>query len=192
MPSNSVDLEQWVQHRRAPSFLDELSGRVKRARVFALSAHDKQMYGDKPYVFHLDQVVALLKDYGEDAQVIGYLHDAVEDTAVTVEQVSKLFGAFIARCVDLVSDGPGPDRKSRKAVTYARLAKVKGKAELALVVKAADRLANVRMCIKEQNQELLSVYRQEQPVFFRAAYRAGLCDEFWQELQQLLDNPSGP
>lgn len=163
-----------------------LSSRVQQARAFAMHAHGAQMYGDKPYVFHLDQVVSLLDEYGEDAQIIGYLHDAVEDTEVTEEDVAQLFGRFIADCVGLVSDVPGPNRKARKAKTYARLAKVQGETELALVVKAADRLANVRMCIKEDNHKLLNVYRQEQPVFFRAAYRPGLCEDFWRELQQLL------
>lgn len=168
------------------SAIASASPRVQQARAFALRAHGAQMYGDKPYVFHLDQVVELLKNYGEEAQVIGYLHDAVEDTPVTVEEVANHFGQFVADCVDLVSDCPGPDRKSRKAKTYARLANVHGKSELALVVKAADRLANVRSCVAENNHRLLRVYKQEQPVFFRAAHRPGLCDEFWSELQQLL------
>lgn len=164
----------------------KLSSRVQQARAYAIQAHGAQMYGDKPYVFHLDQVSALLKDYGDDAQVVGYLHDTVEDTAVSEVDVAQVFGQFIADCVGLVSDLPGPNRKSRKAKTYARLAKVSGEKQLALVVKAADRLANVRMCIQENNHKLLNVYRQEQPVFFRAAYRPGLCEDFWRELQQLL------
>lgn len=166
--------------------IDGLPSRVLQARAYAVQAHGTQMYGDKPYVFHLDQVAALLKRYGDDAQVVGYLHDTVEDTAATEEDVAQVFGQFIADCVGLVSDLPGPNRKTRKAKTYARLAKVRGEKELALVVKAADRLANVRMCIKENNHKLLDVYRQEQPVFFRAAYRPGLCEDFWRELQQLL------
>ncbi len=160
--------------------------RVQQARAFAVRAHGAQMYGDKPYVFHLDQVVELLKSYGEEAQIVGYLHDSVEDTPVTVNEVANHFGQFVADCVDLVSDSPGPDRKSRKAKTYARLAKVHGKHELALIVKAADRLANVRSCVAENNHKLLVVYKQEQPVFFRTAHRPGLCDEFWSELRQLL------
>lgn len=174
------------EHVRAGVDPDGLTSRVQQARNYAIQAHGQQMYGERPYVFHLDQVVSLLQDRGEDAQIVGYLHDTVEDTAVTEEDVAKVFGQFIADCVGLVSDVPGPDRKSRKSKTYARLAKVRGEKELALVVKAADRLANVRMCIKENNRKLLDVYRQEQPVFFRAAYRPGLCEEFWRELQQLL------
>lgn len=183
MQSGHVDTGNSLGSRNKAA---DLSSRVEQARAFAVQAHGGQMYGDKPYVFHLDQVVDLLENYGEDAQVVGYLHDAVEDTPVTVEEVALKFGRFVADCVDLVSDNPGPDRKSRKAKTYARLAKVQGKNELALIVKAADRLANVRSCVSENNRKLLGVYKQEQPVFFRAAYRPGLCEELWQELRQLL------
>ena len=174
--------------RTDPAELDAATSedRVNRARAYAVAAHGDQKYGDYPYVFHLDQVASLLTRYGEDAQVIGYLHDTVEDTDATVTDVQREFGAFVAECVALVSDAPGRDRKTRKAKTYARLARVTGPAELALVVKAADRLANVRMCVKEQNHDLWQVYRQEQPVFFRAAFREGLCDDFGAELHQLL------
>ncbi|MBC6904860.1 bifunctional (p)ppGpp synthetase/guanosine-3',5'-bis(diphosphate) 3'-pyrophosphohydrolase [Saccharophagus sp. K07] len=170
----------------APPFASRLGEKVQNARAFAMRAHGSQKYGDMPYVFHLDQVVELLQDYGEVAQVIGYLHDSVEDTSINIADIENEFGAFVAHCVSLVTDPPGPDRASRKTKTYARLATVKGEAEMALIVKAADRLANVRMCVKENNKKLLEVYRKEQPVFFQSAYRQGLCDEFWQELQQLL------
>lgn len=187
MCADTVDVQD--KQKLSSVAVDALPARVRHARAYAVEAHGAQMYGDKPYVFHLDQVVVLLQSYGEDAQVIGYLHDAVEDTSVTVTDVAQEFGQFIADCVGLVSDAPGPDRKTRKSKTYARLARVHGAEELALIVKAADRLANVRMCVKEQNKKLLNVYRKEQPVFFRAAYREGLCDDFWRELHQLLDAP---
>ena len=74
----------------------------------------------------------------------------------------------------------------RKAVTYARLAKVSGATELALVVKAADRLANVRCCVADQRRRLWEVYRNEHPCFRQAAYRDGLCEPLWTELDALL------
>ena len=56
---------------------------LDQARAFALAAHGDQMYGARPYSFHLDAVVRLLSPYGIEAQVIGYLHDVVEDTEVS-------------------------------------------------------------------------------------------------------------
>ena len=78
------------------------------------------------------------------------------------------------------------NRAERKAGTYARLATVAGPGELALVVKAADRLANVRSCVVDQRCGLWEVYRSEHADFRRAAYREGLCDPLWEELDALL------
>lgn len=158
-------------------------------RSFAIAAHGDQQYGERPYVFHLDAVAGIAAAYGEDAVTLAYLHDVVEDTAVTVEEVERLFGARVAACVGLLTDQPGADRKERKQKTYARLAQVgSGATELALVVKAADRLANVRACVQDSNRRLWDVYRAEHEAFRAAAYRHGLCDPLWRELDSLLSD----
>mgnify|MGYP001618967429 CR=1 FL=1 len=170
-----------------PSF-DPLAAEpsVAAARAWAVEMHGDQRYGDRPYVWHLDAVAALLAPFGTQAQLIGYLHDVVEDTPATREQVEARFGPLVADCVALLSDAPGADRKERKAKTYATLAAVTGPQQLALVVKAADRLANVQSCIADGNARLLAVYRDEQPSFRAAAFRPGLCDALWAALDALL------
>ena len=107
------------------------------ARAYALNMHGAQLYGTHPYSYHLDAVVATLALFGQKAQVIGYLHDVVEDTDATVSEVRSRFGDEVAACVALLTDELGANRKERKAKTYAKLAKVTGLEELALVVKAA-------------------------------------------------------
>lgn len=159
---------------------------LDQVRSFALAAHGSQMYGTQPYAVHLDAVVGLLSPYGTEAQIIGYLHDVVEDTAVTESDIRHHFGPRIAECVSLLTDAPGASRAERKARTYARLATVVGASELALVVKVADRLANVRTCVLDDRRGLHAVYRREQPAFRQAAYRAGLCEPLWLELDALL------
>lgn len=156
------------------------------ARNYAIQMHGDQMYGVHPYVHHLDAVVALLQPYGEQARIVGYLHDVVEDTEATVPDVKLRFGDLVARCVSLLTDAPGANRKERKAKTYAAMALVKGDEELALVVKAADRLANVRACVADGHRQLWDTYRGEHPTFRAAAFRAGQCDPLWSELDQLL------
>ncbi len=160
---------------------------LEAARSFALQAHASQRYGDRPYAFHLEAVVELLSPYGAEAQIIGYLHDVIEDTTVTENDIRRRFGARIAECVSLLTDSPGASRAERKAGTYARLAKGDGASELALVVKAADRLANVRSCVADQRNGLWEVYRREHPSFRQAAYRASLCEPLWAELDALLE-----
>lgn len=159
---------------------------VSRAREFAIAAHGDQKYGDQPYSIHLDAVVELLAPFGELAQVIGYLHDVVEDTAVTLDAVRQAFGDPVATRVALVTDEPGANRRERKAKTNAKLSTVSDEDALALVVKAADRLANLRASARGGADSKLDMYRREHPAFRAAAYRSGLCDELWREMDRIL------
>lgn len=157
-----------------------------RARSFAIAAHGDQKYGDRPYTHHLDAVAELAVPYGEEAVVVAYLHDTVEDTPITLQDIEAAFGPKVAACVSLLTDQPGANRKERKAKTYAKLATVRGETELALIVKVADRLANVRACVADRKRGLWEVYQSEHPAFRDAAYREGLCEPLWSELDGLL------
>lgn len=150
---------------------------IAEARDYAISMHGSQMYGVHPYSHHLDAVAQALAPYGLEAQVVGYLHDVVEDTPATIGEVRFRFGDAVAACVALLTDEPGESRNERKAKTYAKLAEVTGPEELALVVKVADRLANVRACVADAKHDLLGVYRGEHEAFRAAAFRAGRCDD---------------
>ena len=124
---------------------------ISAVRTYALSMHGAQMYGAHP----IHTVAATLAPYGPEAQVIGYLHDVVEDTGATVAEMRSRFGDKVAACVELLTDEPGTNRKERKSKTYAKLATVTGSQEVALVVKVADRLSNVRgLCDRRQSRPL--------------------------------------
>lgn len=146
------------------------------------------MYGRHPYAHHLDAVAELARPYGDDAEAVAYLHDVKEDVAgMTLAHLREPFGEEATEAVDLLSDPPGATRKDRKAKAYARLASTSNR--LALIVKPCDRLANMRACIADGNERLLEVYRSEHAAFRDAAYRPGLCDEIWSELDQLAERP---
>lgn len=164
---------------------------LETARDFATKHHGDQRYGDKPYTYHLDAVVALLEPYGKKAQVIGYLHDVVEDTEVTVAEVARLFGDDIAQAVAIVTDQPGNSRFERKQKTYALMAKVSGDQEIALLVKTADRLANITAGIAQGRDDKLQMYRNEHGNFRLAVYRPGLCDELWQRIDKAILTKKG-
>lgn len=73
-------------------------------REFAVKAHASQKYGDHPYSVHLDAVASLVAAWGgEEAVVLAYLHDTVEDTSVTISEIEARFGPKIARCVSLLT-----------------------------------------------------------------------------------------
>jgi (p)ppGpp synthase/HD superfamily hydrolase len=162
------------------------------ARDIAEAAHTRagDTYGDAPYVIHLDAVAALVAPYGPEYEILAYLHDTVEDTDLELTDIERVFGSEIAACVGLLTDEPGHNRKTRKAATYAKLSGV-GKDSIgakALVVKTADRLANMSASIESKNGSLLKMYLDEHETFNRAAYRTGLCDDLWARIYRLVEH----
>jgi len=164
---------------------------VTKARDYANEKHGDQKYGICPYLRHLDDVAVIVASHGEEAMAIAYLHDVLEDVkGATAEDLEKLFGQKITGCVKICTDEPGKSRPERKQKTNAKMSAVKGDLEIALVVKAADRLANVRESVRasilEPGNKQLPKYKGEYPEFRLAAHRPGLCDEIWDELDRLL------
>jgi (p)ppGpp synthase/HD superfamily hydrolase len=73
----------------------------ERARAFAIAAHGNQRYGEQPYEVHLAAVRQVLFDFGHGGElaIAAWLHDTVEDTDVTVEQIELEFGSAVAALV---------------------------------------------------------------------------------------------
>ncbi len=158
---------------------------VQTAREVATRAHGDQHYGAHPYHVHLDAVAELAGEFGETARVVAYLHDVVEDTPVELAELESQFGKLVADCVAILTDESGENRRERKEKTYRKMAGVSGDLELALIVKAADRLANMRACVAGDNADKLAMYKEEHEAFREAAYRPGLCDELWHEIDRI-------
>lgn len=152
-------------------------------RDFAIQAHGAQRYGQHPYVYHLDQVAELCRPYGERAVAIAYLHDVIEDTATKVEDLIVAFTVDIANHVEALTDPAGATRAERKAAFY-EFFRVQP-CLLCAIVKACDRLANVRECVKN-SPSLLARYRAEHAKFRPAVFREGICDPIWAELDDLV------
>jgi guanosine-3',5'-bis(diphosphate) 3'-pyrophosphohydrolase len=169
--------------------MDEL---VSHARTFALEHHSDQKYGAKPYIYHLDAVAKLVEPYSIKAQIIAYLHDILEDTKVTYQHLTSEFGEDIARCVQLVTDDQISNPQQRTANTYTRLVSIEksSKDAVALIVKVADRLANMQASL-ETRPMLLALYIGEHPRFKQAAYRPRLCDDLWEKIEELAKIPPG-
>lgn len=155
-------------------------------REFAFRMHGAQRYGDRPFIEHLDAVAKLV---GDDPllRTVAYLHDVVEDTQCTTEDLLDLFGQDVARAVNVMTDGPG-SRAERKARSHRRLAELDPQVpwkRAALVVKVADRLANVQACL-DAGDARFYMYREEHVAFTAAVHRDGLCDGLWEQLDQRI------
>ena len=157
---------------------------VKFARGFARAAHGDQRYGEHLYVYHLDQVAELCEPYGRYAQVLAYLHDVLEDTSVKKPDITDLFGSTMSLLVAWITDPPGANRKERKKLLYESLRRP-DTPELVLIVKTADRLANV-LESKKNNPRLFEMYKNEHVEFKNAVYQSGSCDDLWKQLDEAL------
>lgn len=170
------------------------------AREFAVRAHGSQMYGDHPYARHLEEVAGIAQHFDAEDTVdamaahrarlitLSYLHDVLEDTSVDEHSLRAIFGDHITQVVAVISDPRGEARHVRKAKVNKRLSRIDEATPLsdALIVKAADRLANVKSAMGLPNDRLFRMYTGEYPEFRKAAYREGLCDPIWEQLDALI------
>ena len=141
-----------------------MAGLLEKIRFLAATVHQGQSYGDKPYLYHLMYVESVLERFGFDHERLraaAWLHDSVEDTALTVDEVCDLAGPEVAEIVEKVTDKEGKNRRERHEKTYPSI----GDCPDATAVKLADRIANVENCILDSQTGLASMYRDEHDRF---------------------------
>ncbi len=160
---------------------------LERARNLAIERHNGQTISDgKPYIVHLEKVVSNVKKFGygndENLVIAAYLHDIVEDTETTIEEITALFGQDVASLVHGVTDEPGKNRKERKQNTYP---KIKGN-ERITALKLCDRIANVEYNSGEDKERYLAMYQKEQSSFESGCKVDGVCDSLWNHLRSSL------
>ncbi len=152
-----------------------------RAREFAVKRHGGQRYDkDKPYAHHLEAVRDVLVRFGvtdEDLLAAAWLHDVVEDTSTSAQQVSERFGDRVGALVLAVTNEPGKNRRARHLASYPKIPATPG----ATTLKLADRIANV-----EQGGALVGMYRKEHPEFRKALHAPKEAPQMWAWLDGLL------
>ncbi len=163
-----------------------MNNSITNARNFAIKHHGSQMYGQSPYIQHMDNMLPYLEPYGDTTCIIGYLHDIIEDTDVTYHDINMAFGDFVADCVQMCTDPVGDTRKIRKRASHIKFGRCLPYLNSALIVKAVDRLSNIEECIRT-NDARLEGYRKEHPSFKAAVYRPGLCYNIWDKIDELCD-----
>ena len=138
---------------------------IERAEVFAVQAHgpQKRKYTGEPYIVHpieVMNIVKTVKDNTDSMLAAALLHDVIEDTEATYDDVLVNFGPLVADLVLELTDVSKPEdgnRAKRKALDRAHLA---GASADAQTVKLADIISNSKD-IKVNDPKFAKVYNGE-------------------------------
>ncbi len=119
---------------------------------FASEAHKRQIRKgtDRPYIVHPMEVLYLLTEMNasEELKIAGILHDTVEDTQLTIEDIEKHFGKTVASYVAFVSDDKSKSWYERKSTA---IEKTKNAPIELKMLKLADKLSNLRSIVYDYN-----------------------------------------
>ena len=170
--------------------------KIRSAYAFAEKCHgDQRRVSGIPYILHPTSVACIVAELGMDTDTIcgALLHDTVEDTYVTLEEVGKRFGADVAKLIDgvtKISKIPYSSREEQQAENIRKMLIAMADDIRVIIIKLADRLHNMRTmdCMPEQKRRDKSLENMQ--VFAPIAHRLGIKaikDELEDRSLQYLD-----
>ncbi len=157
---------------------------------FAFQLHDGQVRASgEPYIIHPVAVADLLRSIGASAGVIaaGFLHDVVEDTDVSAEDLEAHFGAEVRALVEGVTKLGGihfTNRTEAQAENLRRMFLAMASDIRVVLVKLADRLHNMRTLGALQPEKQQRIARETREIYAPLANRLGIGRFKW-ELEDL-------
>src|SRR5947199_6824190 len=166
-------------------------GALNRAYVFSIKAHGTQLRasGD-PYFSHPIEVAGLLAQMRLDSASIitGLLHDTVEDTVATLDDIERLFGPEIGRLVDGVTKLSRIELQSdqtKQAENFRKFVLAMSEDIRVLLIKLADRLHNMRtLHFIQDAAKRRSIAMETMEIYAPLAERIGM-QEIKTELEDL-------
>ncbi|HYX64373.1 MAG TPA: bifunctional (p)ppGpp synthetase/guanosine-3',5'-bis(diphosphate) 3'-pyrophosphohydrolase [Burkholderiales bacterium] len=164
--------------------------RLEEAYRFSEAAHagQKRQSGD-PYISHPLAVAEILADWHLDGQTLmaALLHDVTEDTSVTKDEISDVFGRPVAELVDGVSKLDRIEFQSAEQVqaeNFRKMLLAMARDVRVILIKLADRLHNMRTLGAVSPAKRRRVARETMEIYAPIANRLGL-NALYHELQEL-------
>ena len=164
---------------------------LNRAYVFAMKKHGAQLRasGD-PYYSHPVEVAGILTKFKLDSAsvIAGLLHDTVEDTDTTVEEIKSLFGEQVAQIVDGLTKLAMIEQKSvnnKQAENFRKLLLAMSEDIRVLLIKLADRLHNMRtLHFLKSPEKRARIAKETLDIYAPLAERIGM-QEVKSELEEI-------
>ena len=158
---------------------EEDSINIRKAYELAVDAHSKQRRkSGEPYIFHPIAVAKICAEeigLGPTAIVAALLHDVVEDTEVTLEDIKELFGHRIAKIVDgLTKLDAAYNAASPQAENFRKVLSTLVEDVRVVLIKMADRLHNMRTLGAMPRHKQLKIAAETSYVYAPLAHRLGL------------------
>ncbi len=153
---------------------------IEKAYLFANKAHAGQTRkSGEPYIVHPISVADVLVSLGMDTDsvVSALLHDVVEDTPVTSEDIEKNFGSTIAQIIDgltKLSKLGFKTKEEHQAENIRRMLIATNKDIRVLIIKLADRLNNMRTLSAMYPQKQRDIARETMEIYAPLAHRLGI------------------
>ncbi len=153
---------------------------LRRAYDFAATIHrGQERRSGEPYLSHPLEVAGILADLKLDVDTIaaGLLHDAAEDTHITIEEIRALFGDDIAQLVDGVtklSKLPFSTREDRQAESFRKMLLAMSKDIRVILIKFADRLHNMRTLDPLPEAKRTLIAKETLEIYAPLAHRLGI------------------